>query len=84
MVKTKTRKVAQVLSKATGRGHMIFNDRLANGTRSLKVWGWTGQDYIAAQELLRGMGCKVELVEQDKYSTRGGCTYTMRRLHIVE
>jgi hypothetical protein len=84
MEKTKTRKVAQVLSKATGRGHMIFNDKLANGTRSLKVWGWTINDYTAAQELLRGMGCRVELVEQEKYDARGGRFFTMRRLHVVE
>jgi len=81
---TKTRIVARALSNATGRGHMIFNDKLADGTRSLKVWGWTLAEYKAAKELLAGMGCKATLVEQDKYSTRAGRFFTMRRLHVVE
>lgn len=84
MVTTKTREVARLLSAATGRGHSIFNDRLADGTRSLKVWGWTAQDYVTAQALLENMGCKVRAVRKEKYSIRGGRKYMMTRLYVQE
>ena len=84
MEKTKTRQVARLLSNATGRGHMIYNDRLADGTRSLKVWGWTGKDYATAQELLQGMGCRVDMVQAERYDTRGGLWRTVTRLHVQE
>lgn len=84
MARTKTRATARALCKDVGRGHVIFNDRLVDGTRSLKVWGWHEQDYAQAKAMLEVWGCKVTLVEQDKYSARGGRYYTMRRLHVQE
>lgn len=83
-MRTKTRATAQALSKSTGRGHIIFNDRLADGRRSLKVWGWQYSDYKVAKAMLEVFGCKVEMVEKEKYSARGGCDYTMRRLYVTE
>lgn len=73
-VKTKTGKIAAQL-RARGQGHRIFNDRLVNGRRSLKVWGWTSGDYIEAAQLLEQLACKVETVK-----TRRGRT----RLHVTE
>jgi hypothetical protein len=81
---TATRKIAQIVCKETGRGHMIFNDRLVDGTRSLKVWGWRQAEYKAAKALLESIGCKATLVEEDKYSARAGRSFTMRRLHVQE
>ena len=65
-MRTKTRATAQALSKSTGRGHIIFNDRLADGRRSLKVWGWQYSDYKVAKAMLEVFGCKVEMVEKEK------------------
>jgi hypothetical protein len=84
MARTKTRATAQALAKTVGRGWMIFNDKLADGTRSLKVWGWTVDDYAQAKAMLEVWGCKATLVEKVKYDARGGRNYTMRRLHVQE
>ena len=35
----------------------VFIDRLKDGRRSLKVWGWTSDEYIRAVHLLKQMGC---------------------------
>jgi hypothetical protein len=83
MARTKTRAVARALLKE-GKGWLIFNDRLVDGTRSLKVWGWTAQDYATAKTMLETWGCGVKLVQKDKYDGRGGRMYTMRRLHVTE
>ena len=34
----------------------VFNDRLVDGTRSVKVWGWKREDYYAARALLHSAG----------------------------
>ena len=81
---TKTRAVARMVILTNQRGHMIFNDRLTDGTRSLKVWGWLKQDYQDAKKLLETLGCRAQIVEAEKFSPRGGRNYTMRRLHVQE
>lgn len=55
---TKTRQVVNAIGK-TGA---VFNDKLADGRRSLKVWGWTHADYVLAANKLREMGCTVKIV----------------------
>jgi len=40
----------------------IFNDRLVDGSRSVKVWGWTHKDYVAALEVLRAAGFRGRVV----------------------
>lgn len=79
MQATKTRQVANLI----GKGHMIFNDKLADGTRSLKVWGWKEAEYELAKKMLEMAGCQVKFIKANKYSQRGG-NYTMRRLHVQE
>lgn len=61
MAVTKTMQAAQAVIKETGRGTKIFNDRLADGTRSLKVWGWTEGDYALAEGLLQQQGCQTAI-----------------------
>ena len=56
---TKTQKIAREVIRRTGRGNAVFNDRLVDGARSLKVWGWMKQDYELAKLLLESEGCKV-------------------------
>jgi hypothetical protein len=81
---TKTGAIARAVIAMTGRGHMVFNDRLTDGRRSLKVWGWTDKDYETARELLTRAGCQVRVEEFKAYSVRTGGRYTQRRLHIQE
>ena len=81
---TKTTRVATAVSKLTGRGWIKFNDKLKDGTRSLKVIGWTDKDYTEAAKLLRLMGCKVDIVGFDAYNFRAGRSYKQTRLHVKE
>lgn len=71
---TKTRQVASEIIN-NGRGHFAYNDRLVDGRRSLKVWGWNVSDYMKAQRKLERMGCKVQLVST---------TMGYLRLHVQE
>jgi hypothetical protein len=76
---TKTfRAAAQVLNQ-TGVGSKIFNDRLVDGRRSLKVWGWTYAQYLQAAQILEQQGCRVTFV-QVPVGTRG----KRWRLHVIE
>lgn len=85
MTSTLTRRVANLVCKETGRGHMIFNDKLADGTRSLKVWGWDDLDYMTALMMIEKFGFKAELVKtRFYYDTRSGRTRRSTRLHINE
>ena len=84
MAMTKTTAVAKMVMVAQGRGTVIFNDKLADGTRSLKVWGWTDKEYKEAQKLLKLYGCEVKMVQHHGWSNRGARFYTQTRLHVKE
>jgi hypothetical protein len=84
MKRTKTMAVAKVVCGANGRGHMIFNDKLVDGTRSLKVWGWCKEDYEQAQRMLDLLGCDAKVVQFTKYFARANTTKTVTRLHVKE
>ncbi len=81
---TQTMKVATAVCELTGRGWMKFNDKLKDGRRSLKVFGWDYNDYKSAEMVLKVMGCEVEFVAFRGYNTRGGSNYTQYRLHVKE
>lgn len=83
MIVTKTRQVANQVMKMTGRGEMIFNDKLKYGIRSLKVWGWHEGDYDLAAQMLRDQGCHVHKVV---FTGEGWSPirYTQCRLHVLE
>ncbi len=61
----------------------IYNDKVKYG-RSIKVWGWTKQDYdnVAAAMELAGFTVKVRTSKQ--YSGRGGRHYYVTRLLVAE
>lgn len=85
MASTLTRRVANLVCKETGRGHMIFNDKLADGTRSLKVWGWDDLDYMMAFMRLEKLGFSPKLVKtRFHYDARAGRTRRSTRLHVNE
>ena len=81
MAVTQTTRAARIIISATGRGWAVFNDRLKDGRRSLKVWGWTRGDYTLAKCMLEQAGCTVDEVE---FNT--GCWRKSRqvRLHVAE
>ena len=81
---TKTGMVARQLIKQSGRGYFVFNDRLVDGRRSLKVWGWNRSDYKEAKRLLELAGCRVDLVGTETYSPRSNQRFLQTRLHVTE
>jgi hypothetical protein len=56
-------KVIRALAAQSGvTPDRIFNDRLVDGSRSVKVWGWTHKDYVAALGVLRAAGFRGRVV----------------------
>ena len=80
---TKTGKIASAMI-AAGRGSIMYNDKLAGGRRSLKVWGWTDSDYRKAKLLLEQMGCKVEMVKTRIVKSSYHTQQPRTRLHVTE
>lgn len=79
---TLTTKVARKIQNETGLGRNLFNDRLQDGSRSLKVWGWSDKQYKNAAQKLRNLGCEVKIV---CFKSRSyGSKHTQTRLHVVE
>lgn len=86
MKSTLTRQVANQVCKLNGHqtwNTVIFNDKLKDGRRSLKVWGWEDSDYLLATKLLRKAGAKVsmEIFETSSVLSLSG---TQTRLHVTE
>lgn len=63
----------------------VFNDRIKNGGRSIKVHGWGSEDYDYAQQFLQELGFTVERVvtpiSQLGWAWSGGGN---TRLHVWE
>ena len=74
---TKTRTVIKPLIT---KGQFVFNDRLRDGRRSLKVWGCDNDTYARAKDMLEAAGCKCVIVKTPRKFYRGGVT----RLHVTE
>lgn len=81
MATTKTMRIVRALA---GKDATVFNDKLVDGTRSIKVWGWRPADYLKAKEALEQVGLKVRLVRLHKYSARAAAEYRTTRLHVEE
>ena len=71
---TKTR---QAVNLVGGKGRYAFNDRLLDGRRSFKVYGWRYADYKKAADILILAGCKVQI-------KRGGFSMSECRLIVDE
>ena len=54
-------KVVRAIANDTGP-KTVFNDRLVDGTRSVKVWGWQREDYTKAVAVLRSVGLSGKVV----------------------
>lgn len=81
---TATTAAANAVIKVTGKGWMKFNDKLKDGTRSLKVLGWGEKEYEMAREILHMAGHDVWLVEFAANSYRFNVCYKQMRLHVKE
>ena len=84
MYVTETRRLARQHIKHTGRGSTIFNDRLADGRRSLKVWGWSLANYESFQQVLKGAGFNSEIVCFPKRTFWSNTTKLQYRIHVDE
>lgn len=62
----------------------VFIDKLKDGRKSLKVWGWTAAQYMQAVDFLLDRGCKVHVVKTHSFSARGGRFEGHLRLHVKE
>jgi hypothetical protein len=81
---TKTTTVAKLLG-ATNFGHGAFNDKLKDGRRSLKVYGWSREKYEQAATMLRALGCEAEVVTRKTSSIwPGQRRHSITRMHVKE
>jgi len=76
-MKTKSFGIIQALA---GKGAFIFNDKLKSGGRSIKVWGWSADDYLAAKTQLEAAGLPTKLVA----NTESPGPSAPFRLHVTE
>lgn len=63
---------------------VVFNDRLQDGGRSFKVWGWTDVDYAECMGELVGRGFLVIPVTTPVKGYGWAATGGNRRLHVYE
>lgn len=59
---TETRRIVKKVIKETGKGVTIFNDRLRDGRRSVKVWGWDLPQYELCERRLKAVGIVSSIV----------------------
>ena len=74
---------SKIIRKLAGPLATIFNDRLVDGTRSYKVWGWDVPDYAKALHTLKSSGFSAKLVLFEGYSKRGRRQYIQPRIHVL-
>lgn len=85
MAITKSTQVARAIIEQRKKGSIIFNDKLKDGRRSLKVWGWSSAEYLEAKRRLEAMGCEVLVMQTPQfYDCRGGVRTSNTRLHVAE
>lgn len=82
-------KLNQLIRAQAGKDCRVYNDKLADGTRSVKVSGWLKGDYKLAKSTLEAAGYKVKLVEFDipsylQYYRSGRALGKQVRLHVTE
>jgi len=82
-------KITQLIRAQAGKSRRVYNDKLADGTRSVKVRGWRKGDYKLAKSTLEAEGYEVKLVEFNipsyVWGYRGGSAKGKQvRLHVTE
>lgn len=77
-------KTMQIVRKLAGKDATVFNDKMVNGDRSIKVWGWDAEDYLWAKTEMVAAGLTAVLTTHVGYSSRAGRRYTQHRLRVTE
>ena len=82
-------KITQLIRAQAGKSRRVYNDKLADGTRSVKVRGWRKGDYKLAKSTLEAEGYEVKLVEFNipsyVWGYRGGSAKGKQvRLHVAQ
>ena len=82
-------KLNQLIRAQAGKSRRVYNDKLADGSRSVKVSGWLRGDYKLAKRTLEAAGYDVKLVEFNipsyVWGCRGGSAKGKQvRLHVTE
>ena len=81
---TRTTQLARQHMKKVGKGNMLFNDRLVDGRRSLKVWGWGLPQYESFQRLLKTEGLNSEIISKQRCSPWAKPGDLQHRIHVDE
>lgn len=77
---TKTRQAANTV----GIRGLVFNDRLKDGRRSLKVTHWSHGQYYECAEILRRQGCKVVIKDMAAFNNYYSRCFSGYRLIVTE
>jgi len=72
----------KIIRKLAGPYLVIFNDRLIDGTRSYKVWGWKESDYENAVLALKSAEFDAELITYNGYCARSKRYYSQPRIYV--
>lgn len=78
-----TQSSTKIIRRLAGPQATIFNDKLSDGTRSYKIWGWHLPHYQRAKTELELAGFKVELKLHNGYSFRAARKYQQPRLWVI-
>ncbi len=52
-------KLVRAMMVTFGAGSCMFNDKMKDGRRSIKVWGWNQEEWRLAVDILRAHGFSV-------------------------
>lgn len=81
---TQTTRLARQHMKTTNKGSTIFNDRLVDGRRSLKVWGWSLPQYESFQRVLKQAGLNSVIISGPRLSPWARAGDLQYRIHVDE
>ena len=77
-------KASAIIRKLAGKRTMIWNDRLRDGRRSFKVWGWGDLAVRAAVTELRLAGFRADYKTHAFKRGPHGSSYIVRRIWVEE
>jgi hypothetical protein len=66
MTITNTRIIVSACKLVLKKGTVIFNDKLKDGRRSVKVWGWDYPDYQQCQDMLVKAGYDARIIKKSR------------------
>ncbi len=78
-----TSNMMKIVRKVVGNDAVLFNDKLKNGSRSIKGWGLREADYDAVQAALEAAGFTVSKTRHTYFEQRLAMTVTTTRLHVT-